>query len=963
MVLEKNKDEQTVSKSVISKHYHQEKVKKIIQNFSNFQGSHKSGKYDQKGLYDYQNNQRRLLDFNNPDDYEIIVSKSERIILGTLNYFNPALFQSWHPKSDISPGGYVETDYFMLSVDIDLTADNAVQNSEARHALEIASEFFYHKLSDLTNGKLLVMFSGNGIYIHLHPHLGHFSNKIQDHEREDKYEALIQAFNLHIQKLEREMYQQHPWIQEFVKIDALNNRKRYFKAPLSLHGSLPYVVYPLNPYKNFELPIKQLTLSETDLIEAEDLITNFMNFEVVGEDHKKLGRVLTDYLDQIVISRKEYRNLDIDNPIEAIPIEIIESEPVTAAIFRPERWEKGNTRRIAYMASTLALSGWDDDSIKAFISDRASEWGINSLNHVIESWIGMYPPNNNTIYRKGGSYPNMYFGDCLEHLPKKPKYHYNITRIYTLARENEHDIPLSLFGLKDYFDKYGHDTKKGLKETAKYLMQKFNLHRDSIMGELYIYNKEKQFYTHHTPMEFVKWLSTQFEQIYYEDEAKKIISAISIIKEPDYHIIAFKNKYFNMRTFKVIKPTPELFSVIKIPYDYNPNAKPGKMENTLREILSDDDPEDKYTFFLETVGYGFAEGNKHHLIILWVGIPGAGKTVLITLIKSIFINSYSAVPLKDFSQRFGLANVINKAVNFLYDMSTSKIEDPGTIKAATGQDPITVDRKYKDPIETVIKAKQYGTANELPEITDDSKAMFQRIRIVELKNQFRGTDKENSNLLEELTEDTEAIEWLIYQSIMAYQNVRDSGIWTIEQEEEYVEQEYLKKANPALFGAKALLVKTNDERDFYTTGELIDLISEYLKTQDCKIPANNNYYHKAIQEIGGEKATRKIAEVDTRGYCMIVPKNSASDPKVNRIDKNTKIKLSQQIIKDDVDDMGRVDEALHKTIAETLDGYKGLTAKNIYDSMEEEYNIKKNKALKALKRFQANEWIIVDNEL
>ena len=41
------------NKATIKQHYHQQPVQNIMRIFSDFEGSHKAGKYDDKGLYQY----------------------------------------------------------------------------------------------------------------------------------------------------------------------------------------------------------------------------------------------------------------------------------------------------------------------------------------------------------------------------------------------------------------------------------------------------------------------------------------------------------------------------------------------------------------------------------------------------------------------------------------------------------------------------------------------------------------------------------------------------------------------------------------------------------------------------------------------------------------------------------------------------------------------------------------------
>lgn len=111
-----------------------------------------------------------MLDFCEGRDYQYIARKVDRIILSTLNVFDTDVFNDWQPKdSDISPGGFAETEYLMLSVDIDLTTGHDVRDKKSLAALRTAAKFIYDELSAHTDGNILVLFSGNGVYLHLHP--------------------------------------------------------------------------------------------------------------------------------------------------------------------------------------------------------------------------------------------------------------------------------------------------------------------------------------------------------------------------------------------------------------------------------------------------------------------------------------------------------------------------------------------------------------------------------------------------------------------------------------------------------------------------------------------------------------------------------------------------------------------------------------------------------------------------
>lgn len=436
-----DEDIESLTRAAIKKHYRREEVKNIIRTFADYKGCHKAGKHDETGLYQYTKNKRRLLDFCSDEDYNFIIRNADRVLLSTLNHFDADLFNQWELKEDPSPGGFGETEHIMLSVDIDLAEDHTVNDAKALEALRTAGRFIYQKLSAVTDDKIMALFSGNGVYIHLHPHLPYLGTGYSANEKEELYDVLTKAFNLYLQALEEGLYQEHPEVHGLVKIDAINNKKRYFKTVLSLHRRLPYVVFPIDPEDDFNIPLKSIPLSTDDLLEAERLINAFMAEEITKKARQNLLEVLQPFGEQIKINKREYKELDIKIPEEAIPIDIIKSEPVTAAIMHPDGWSKGNTRRAGYIAALLNLCGWDNESVHEYIEGIAADWNVGALSHVIDSWIGMFPPSIPTIYQKGSGYPMMNFGDCIINLPDKPYYHSPLKEIFKKASAAGIDVP------------------------------------------------------------------------------------------------------------------------------------------------------------------------------------------------------------------------------------------------------------------------------------------------------------------------------------------------------------------------------------------------------------------------------------------------------------------------------------------------------------------------------------------
>jgi len=394
----------------------------------------------------------------------------------------------------------------------------------------------------------------------------------------------------------------------------------------------------------------------------------------------------------------------------------------------------------------------------------------------------------------------------------------------------------------------------------KQLKSRHHIVLDRETYKICIYDSHAGVYKEYDEKEFARFLKTQINRDFFEDEIKKIIGLFNDIRteSPDY--IAFKNCLLNINTLETHDFTADIFVKFQVPYKWNPEVHSQFFEDKIREIL---DEEQKLITYLEFVGYCFVKENPHNKIFLLIGNGANGKSLLMELIRSLFNESIAAVSLQDFMKEFGLQPLIGKRVNLLSDLPTEKIEETGQIKAITGGDSITINRKFKEPITTKIGCKIIGSGNSLPIITDNSYAFWRRIIIIRLDKRFTGSNRD-PELKHKLLEDTEGMEWLIYQSINAYKHIRETG-WP-EDTLEKLRLESLKQTNPAEYAATNLFLVTNSPDDFISRNEIKTLINQYINKNKMRKPANASDYFDAVRNMGAEEAQKRINNKKAKGF-------------------------------------------------------------------------------------------------
>ena len=78
------------------------------------------------------------------------------------------------------------------------------------------------------------------------------------------------------------------------------------------------------------------------------------------------------------------------------------------------------------------------------------------------------------------------------------------------------------------------------------------------------------------------------------------------------------------------------------------------------------------------------------------------------------------------------------------------------MSSVTSGNKIKVERKCHDAEEARASARCIFASNTLPTLTDKTNGVWDRIRIIPFDQVFRGTDKQNTNLTEELKEELPA---------------------------------------------------------------------------------------------------------------------------------------------------------------------------------------------------------------
>jgi putative DNA primase/helicase len=198
-------------------------------------------------------------------------------------------------------------------------------------------------------------------------------------------------------------------------------------------------------------------------------------------------------------------------------------------------------------------------------------------------------------------------------------------------------------------------------------------------------------------------------------------------------------------------PKPTFFNLNASTVDFNPNApKPEKWLKFLGEVLGD---ETAIVASQEWFGYSLAPDTTQEKIALCVGPKRSGKGTWARVLTGMLGKHSVAGPtMGSLSHQFGLEALINKPLAIISDARIGQRTDKSVIVerllAISGEDTLTVDRKFKSAWSGRLPTRFAILTNELPSLTDGSGALVGRFIVLLFQKSFFG--RENVRLTSEL---------------------------------------------------------------------------------------------------------------------------------------------------------------------------------------------------------------------
>jgi putative DNA primase/helicase len=239
-------------------------------------------------------------------------------------------------------------------------------------------------------------------------------------------------------------------------------------------------------------------------------------------------------------------------------------------------------------------------------------------------------------------------------------------------------------------------------------------------------------------------------------------------------IIACANGLLHLPMARLLPHTPTFFTNNALDFAYDPAAP--APETWLRFLgqLWEDDPQAIETL-QEIFGYCLTPDTLQQKMFLVVGPKRSGKGTIARVLRRLVGEDNAAGPtLAGLGTNFGLEALIGKRVAIVSDARLGGRADQAMITerllSISGEDTLTIDRKYREAWTGRLGVRFVLLTNELPQLADASGALASRFIVLVMTESFYG--REDPGLTDRLLKELPGI---LNWAIEGWRRLRERG--------------------------------------------------------------------------------------------------------------------------------------------------------------------------------------------
>jgi putative DNA primase/helicase len=214
-------------------------------------------------------------------------------------------------------------------------------------------------------------------------------------------------------------------------------------------------------------------------------------------------------------------------------------------------------------------------------------------------------------------------------------------------------------------------------------------------------------------------------------------------RPPPLELLPCKTVNLHIPTGQVYPSTPVLFNINALDFDYEPNPKPPAVWlEFLRQVFGDD--QESIELLQEWIGYCLTADTRHQKMLLLVGPRRSGKGTIGRVVTQLVGAGNVVGPTTgSLAGTFGLQPLIGKSLAIVSDArfggeSASVVVE--RLLCISGEDTLTIDRKFLGAVSMKLPTRFMLLTNELPRLNDASTALAGRFLVLRLTKSFFGRE-------------------------------------------------------------------------------------------------------------------------------------------------------------------------------------------------------------------------------
>ena len=216
-------------------------------------------------------------------------------------------------------------------------------------------------------------------------------------------------------------------------------------------------------------------------------------------------------------------------------------------------------------------------------------------------------------------------------------------------------------------------------------------------------------------------------------------------RDPDpVHLVPCRNGILDMRERELLAMTARMFATTMVASPWLKRPQPCPLWlNFLNQLWGDD--VESIQVLQELFGYLLTTDTSLQKLFALIGPPRSGKGTIARVLKALLGDEAVVNPtLTGLDERFGLAPLIGKSLAILGDARIGPRTDQAKVVerllSLSGEDPLTIELKFKDSVSVSLRTRVLLISNEVPRLYDASGALTSRFIVLRMTRSFLGEE-------------------------------------------------------------------------------------------------------------------------------------------------------------------------------------------------------------------------------